>query len=295
MMKHEAQIQNYGKKERKARTHLNKNYHLPKKILTFGMSLAGIYALAKNIANRCCENNSIDKDNPYIKNVESRNDTGLYKDKIKPMSDKMLAFIGLIILSPLYLAIALAVVFDDPGPIFFTQKRVGKNGRYFMLHKYRSMRMDTPHNVPTHELKHPEDYITRVGRILRKSSLDELPQLWDIFRGKMSIIGPRPALWNQEDLISYRELYGANEILPGLTGLAQISGRDELQIADKAKLDGEYARILRTGGTRAALCDGTCFIKTITRVIQHDGIVEGGTGAIKNEENPGGRKEQLYW
>ena len=149
--------------------------------------------------------------------------------------------------------IAIAVYVDDPGPIFFKQKRVGKGKTFFPLHKFRSMKMSTPHDMPTHMLKNPEQYITKVGGFLRKSSLDELPQIWDIFIGNMSIIGPRPALWNQDDLIAERDKYGANDIMPGLTGWAQINGRDELEIPVKAKFDGEYTAILHEGGLKAFL------------------------------------------
>ena len=150
-----------------------------------------------------------------------------------------------------------------------------------MLHKFRSMKMSAPHDVPTHQLSDPEQYITRVGKVLRKTSLDELPQIWDIFRGKMSIIGPRPALWNQDDLIAEREKYGANDVMPGLTGLAQISGRDELAIPEKAKLDGEYVQ------KQGFLMDVKCFFGTIVRVLKSDGVVEGGTGKLRKGLRPG--------
>lgn len=142
--------------------------------------------------------------------------------------------------------------------------------------------MSTPHDVPTHQLSNPEQYITRVGGFLRKTSLDELPQIWDIFRGRMSIIGPRPALWNQDDLVAEREKYGANDVLPGLTGLAQIRGRDELEIPDKAKLDGEYFEKINEYGIKALLFDCKMFVGTITSVMKHDGVVEGGTGSINH-------------
>ena len=160
----------------------------------------------------------------------------------KRVADKTLSFCGLIALAPVYAVISAAVYLDDPGPVLFTQKRVGKDKTYFPLHKFRSMKMDTPHDMPTHLLQDPEQYLTRVGRFLRKYSLDELPQIWDIFVGNMSIIGPRPALWNQEDLIAARDAYGANDIRPGLTGWAQINGRDELEIDEKARYDGEYVQ-----------------------------------------------------
>lgn len=207
-----------------------------------------------------------------------------YETIVKPIIDKVLSFIGLVILSPLYILIALAIYVDDPGPVFFTQKRVGKDKHLFALHKFRTMKLSTPHDVPTHQLSNPEQYITCTGRFLRKYSLDELPQIWDIFCGRMSIIGPWPALWNQEDLIAEREKYCANSVFPGLTGLAQIKGRDELEISHKAKLDGEYVRLLRKGGIVAFIQDIWCFINTIGSVLKHDGVVEGGTGKINSSE-----------
>ncbi|MBE6013775.1 MAG: sugar transferase [Lachnospiraceae bacterium] len=201
-----------------------------------------------------------------------------YTAVVKPVIDKALSFLGLVLLSPVFLIIAILIFVDDPGPILFTQKRVGIGKTFFMLHKFRTMKMSTPHDVPTHLLSNPDQYITRMGQFLRKTSLDELPQIWDIFRGKMSIIGPRPALWNQEDLVSERDKYGANDVLPGLTGWAQINGRDELEIPVKAKLDGEYVK-------RMSLSfDIKCFIGTIFSVAKSDGVVEGGTGSIHKEE-----------
>lgn len=202
---------------------------------------------------------------------------GVYEGNVKPVIDKILAFLGLIILSPLYFVISLAIYIDDPGPVLFTQKRVGKNKVFFKLHKFRSMKMSTPRDVPTHMLNNPEQYITRVGRVLRKYSLDELPQIWDIFIGNMSVIGPRPALWNQADLVAERDKYGANDVKPGLTGWAQINGRDELEIPVKAKLDGEYVT------KESFLFDVRCFIGTAISVFRHEGVVEGGTGKIRKE------------
>lgn len=210
---------------------------------------------------------------------------GIYEAYGKPCMDKAVAFTGLVLLSPLFLLISLAVYLDDPGPVFFTQKRVGKDKQFFCLHKFRTMKMETPHDMPTHQLEHPEQYITRVGRFLRKTSLDELPQIWDIFRGKMSIVGPRPALWNQDDLIAERDRYGANGIRPGLTGWAQINGRDELEIPDKAKLDGEYVKHLKQGGVKALFFDVRCAVGTVTSVLAEDGVVEGGTGELKKRES----------
>ena len=171
----------------------------------------------------------------------------IYEKYLKRGLDVAMSFGGLIVLAPLYAGIALAIVIDDPGPVLFTQKRVGQDKTYFKLHKFRSMKMSTPHDMPTHLLENPDQYITKVGRILRKYSLDELPQIWDIFIGNLTIIGPRPALWNQNDLVAERDRYGANDVKPGLTGWAQINGRDELEIPVKARFDGEYVRVLKKG------------------------------------------------
>lgn len=212
---------------------------------------------------------------------ESENKRSGYDRIVKRIIDIILSFCGLVILSPVYISLCLAIVIDDPGPIFFTQKRVGKNKQYFRLHKFRSMKMSTPHDVPTHMLENPDQYITRVGRFLRKSSLDELPQIGDIFIGNMSIIGPRPALWNQDLLTAERDKYGANDIKPGLTGWAQINGRDELEISVKAKLDGEYSQKLRDGGIKAFFFDCQCFLGTVFSVAKGKGIVEGRTDKLK--------------
>lgn len=209
----------------------------------------------------------------------------MYERIFKRLIDIVLSAIGLLVLSWLYIVLAIAVVIDDPGPVFFKQKRVGKGKTFFPLHKFRSMKMSTPHDMPTHMLKNPEQYITRVGKFLRKSSLDELPQIWDIFIGNMSIIGPRPALWNQNDLIAERDKYGANDIMPGLTGWAQINGRDELEIPVKAKFDGDYTKILHKGGLKAFLFDCRCFVGTIFSVARGDGVVEGGTGEMHKQEH----------
>lgn len=198
----------------------------------------------------------------------------LYGKYFKRGLDIILSLGGLIVLSPVYGAIALAIKIDDPGPVLFTQKRVGQNKEYFKLHKFRSMKMSTPHDVPTHMLENPKQYITKVGKFLRKSSLDELPQIWDIFIGNMSIVGPRPALWNQDCLTALRDQYGANDVKPGLTGWAQINGRDELDLDVKAKLDGEYVK------NQSFLFDMKCFFETIKSVIHSDGIVEGKTRNI---------------
>ena len=202
----------------------------------------------------------------------------MYRKYGKRLLDIILSGCGIVILSPVYLLVALAIVLDDPGPVFFRQKRVGIHKTHFQILKFRTMRMCTPHDVPTHLLDDPAQYITRVGRFLRKTSLDELPQIFQIFTGKMAVIGPRPALWNQYDLIAQRDLYGANDVRPGLTGWAQINGRDELPIEVKARLDGEYVRNL------SFLFDCKCFLGSITAVLKHEGVVEGGTGSIGKEQ-----------
>lgn len=212
----------------------------------------------------------------------------MYKSFVKRLIDILLSGIGIVILIPVWLILAIAIKIDDPGPIFFRQKRIGKdkNGeiRYFHILKYRSMKTSTPKDTPTHLLENPEQYITKVGGFLRKTSLDELPQIFNIFRGEMSIIGPRPALWNQEDLYAERAKYGANDVVPGLTGWAQINGRDELEIDVKAKLDGEYAAALNAGKFKGFAMDVKCFFGTIVSVLKHDGVVEGGTGEMKKQE-----------
>lgn len=197
---------------------------------------------------------------------------------LKRVLDIILSLAGLILLSPVYLIIILAIIIDDPGPVFFAQKRIGKDKKYFKLHKFRSMKMCTPHDIPTHMLDNPEQYITKVGKFLRAHSLDELPQIWDILIGNMSVIGPRPALWNQDILTAERDKYGANNIRPGLTGWAQINGRDELEIPDKAKLDGEYVE------KESFAFDVKCFFGTIAKVGHDDSVVEGGTGELAKRQ-----------
>lgn len=198
----------------------------------------------------------------------------MYKTFVKRFIDILLSFIGLVVLIPVFVIVGIVIYFDDPGPVFFKQKRVGKDKSTFWLHKFRSMKVKTP-DIPTHMLENPEQYITRAGKIIRKLSIDELPQVYDILIGKMSIIGPRPALWNQDDLIFERDKYGANDVKPGLTGWAQINGRDELPIDIKAKFDGEYVEKLNRGGFVAFIMDVRCFIGTISKVLKSDGIVEG--------------------
>ena len=204
--------------------------------------------------------------------------SGLYDRYIKRGLDVILSFFGLVLLSPVFAALSLWIAIDDPGPVLFVQKRIGKDKRYFKLHKFRSMRMDTPHDRPTHMLENPQQYITKAGRFIRAHSLDELPQIWDIFIGNMSVIGPRPALWNQDLLVAERDRYGANDIKPGLTGWAQINGRDELEIPEKAKLDGVYVE------KESFLFDCRCFVGTVFSVARGEGVVEGGTGERKRQE-----------
>ena len=203
----------------------------------------------------------------------------MYQKFGKRMLDIILSGCGIVLLAPVYLILAIAIKVDDPGPIFFRQKRVGLHKSHFNIMKFRTMKMETPRDMPTHLLENPEQYITRVGKVLRKTSLDELPQIFQIFTGEMSIIGPRPALWNQFDLIEERDKYGANDVRPGLTGWAQINGRDELPIDVKARFDGEYVEKL------SFAFDCKCFFGTITSVLKHEGVVEGGTGQLEKEKN----------
>lgn len=210
----------------------------------------------------------------------------MYKHFLKRIFDVFLSFVGLCVLMLPFLILIVLIKIDDPGPAFFSQKRVGKNKRHFKLYKFRTMKMCTPHDTPTHLLENPEQYITKIGKFLRKSSLDELPQIFNILRGDMSIIGPRPALWNQYDLIEERDKYGANDIRPGLTGWAQINGRDELEIPVKAKLDGEYVSKL------SFAFDCKCFFGTITSVLKSDGVVEGGTGELEKQKEE--KRENEY-
>ena len=207
----------------------------------------------------------------------------IYSRFVKRALDLFLSFFGLVFLSPVFLVISLLIVVEDPGPVLFSQKRVGKNKRFFRVHKFRSMKMDTPHDIPTHMLDDPDRYITRIGRFIRAHSLDELPQIWDIFIGNMSVIGPRPALWNQDLLTAERDKYGANAPKPGLTGWAQINGRDELEIPDKARFDGDYTSHLACGGFHAFLFDCRCFLGTVFSVARGEGVVEGGTGVLRKK------------
>jgi O-antigen biosynthesis protein WbqP len=204
--------------------------------------------------------------------------------KVKRLIDISLSSLGLIVLSPIYLILIIAIKLESRGTVLFKQKRVGINKTHFFILKFRTMRIDTPKDTPTHLLENPEQYITKVGKFLRKTSLDELPQIWNIFVGQMSVIGPRPALWNQYDLIGERDKYGANDVRPGLTGWAQIKGRDELPIEIKAKLDGEYVERI------SLKMDVKCFFGTIVSVVKSDGVVEGGTGTTAKKEIASGKE-----
>lgn len=275
-----------------------------KKVIGISLAVLGIAFIVMNIVAKKRKGDSVYDNDPEQKNpltgkkvtfVEDENDevnadgvrghlevtgiseckSGFYDKYIKRFIDIVLSFAGLVVLSPVYLAIAIAIMIDDPGPILFTQKRVGKNKEYFKLHKFRSMKMSTPHDVPTHMLENPEQYITRVGKFLRAHSLDELPQIWDIFIGNMSIIGPRPGLWNQDVLTAERDKYGANDVKPGLTGWAQINGRDELELSEKAKLDGEYVKKI------GVFMDIKCFIGSLHVFGKDESLIEGGTGEMK--------------
>lgn len=201
----------------------------------------------------------------------------MYLKFLKRSLDLFISLCGFLVLSPLFLILIVAIKIDDPGPAFFKQKRVGIHKELFELYKFRSMKVDTP-DLPTHMLENPQQYISKIGAFLRKTSLDELPQLWNIIKGDMSIIGPRPALWSQDDLIAERDKYGANDVRPGLTGWAQINGRDELEIPVKARLDGDYVENMSFG------FDLKCFFGTIKSVLKSDGVVEGGTGELEKQK-----------
>lgn len=202
----------------------------------------------------------------------------MYKHFFKRVIDIVLSFIGILILAFPMLIVAIIIKIDSPGPVLFKQKRIGIHKNTFTILKFRSMPISAPHDTPTHQLQNAEAMLSRWQRTMRRASIDELPQIFNIFVGQMSIIGPRPALWNQDDLIAERDKYGANDIKPGLTGWAQINGRDELEIEDKARLDGEYVKKMSFG------FDCKCFFGTIKSVLRHDGVVEGGTGEMKKKE-----------
>ena len=268
-----------------------------------GTAFVGLSILAKKKKADSVYENEPDQKNPFegkkVIFVENENDREnadgvkghlkavevsdykpcIYDKYTKRALDIVLSFGGLVLLSPVYAAIALAIKIEDPGPVLFTQKRMGQNKQYFKLHKFRSMRLDTPHDVPTHQLENPDQYITKVGKFIRAHSLDELPQIWDIFIGNMSVIGPRPGLWNQDLLTAERDKYGANDVKPGLTGWAQINGRDELEIPEKARLDGEYVQKM------GLKMDAKCFLGSLHVFGKDDSVVEGGTGEMEKVKN----------
>lgn len=203
----------------------------------------------------------------------------MYKRVIKRLLDIVLSGVGIIVLAIPMGICALIIKSEDKGPAIFKQKRIGVHKTYFNIYKFRSMKMSTPKDKPTHLLDNPEQYLLKCGKWMRKTSIDELPQLFNIFKGDMSIIGPRPALWNQDDLVAERDKYGANDVTPGLTGWAQINGRDELEIPVKAKLDGFYANNVSFS------LDIKCFFLTIIKVFKHEGVVEGGTGELNKQKS----------
>lgn len=212
----------------------------------------------------------------------------MYKCIVKRVLDIILSGIGIIVLAIPMLIIAIVIKIDDPGPVLFRQKRFGKkkNGQitHFTIWKFRSMKMCTPSDVPTYMLENPDQYITRVGKFIRKTSIDELPQIYQVFTSKLSIVGPRPVILMETELIDEREKYGANDVKPGITGWAQINGRDEVRTPDKARLDGEYVAALNAGGFKGFVMDVKCFFGTISSVIRSEGVIEGGTGEPNNQE-----------
>jgi O-antigen biosynthesis protein WbqP len=212
----------------------------------------------------------------------------MYKNVVKRLFDIVLSSIAIIVTAVPMLIVAIAIKIDDPGPVFFTQKRVGKskNGQitYFNIWEFRSMKTSTPSDVPTHLLVGADQYLTRVGRFIRKASIDELPQIYQVFTGKLSIVGPRPALWSQEDLIAEREKYGANDIIPGITGWAQINGRDALEIDEKARLDGEYTAAINAGKFKGFVMDMKCIFGTVAAVVMRADIIEGALNEVDSEE-----------
>lgn len=253
--------------------------------IVFGIGIGILNILGKLSKKKALKDDDLKKDCYEGAGTKILNSKRTFYDVyIKRLIDIILSSIGIIVLSPLFLILAVIIYLDDPGPIFFSQKRVGVYKTFFKLYKFRSMKMSTPSDMPTHMLADPEQYITRVGKILRKYSLDELPQFYNILVGDISIVGPRPALWNQEDLVAERDKYGANDVMPGLTGWAQINGRDELEIPVKAKFDGEYVEKLRKNSVSGIMMDARCFFGTILSVLKSDGVVEGGTGELNKQE-----------
>jgi len=208
----------------------------------------------------------------------------MYKNFVKRLIDIVVSFVGILVLAVPMLIVAIIIKIDSPGPVFFMQKRIAQGKKHFNIIKFRSMPITAPHDTPTHQLQNSQTLLSSWQRFMRKASIDEIPQLFCILAGTMSIVGPRPALWNQFDLVEERDKYGANDVKPGLTGWAQINGRDELEIPIKAKLDGEYVKELNAGGLRGLKMDLRCFFGTITSVLRSDGVVEGGTGEMNKQK-----------
>ena len=236
----------------------------------FILCAAGAFVFLQRLAKATGESESLDADNEYIQQETELPEPiapSLYERFGKKALDKVLSFAGLVVLAPVFAAIALAIEIDDPGPVLFKQKRVGKDKHFFEMHKFRSMKMSAPKEVPAEAIGDQDRYVTRVGRFLRKTSLDELPQLWDVFRGRMSLVGPRPVIWTTRELINERDKYSANNVKPGITGLAQINGRDRLNNTEKAELDGQYVKSLRGGLLEGFLMDAGCLKATLDAVV----------------------------
>ncbi len=254
-----------GKKEIKKKIHTGAGL----------LFLAGSFIFLQRLSKAVKEPEDIDQENTYLEKdaydgpetSSFSSDITLYERFGKRALDKALSFAGLVLFAPIFAAIALAIEIDDPGPVLFKQKRVGKDKHLFEMHKFRSMKMSAPKDVPAEEFEEQEKYITRVGRFLRKTSLDELPQLWDVFRGKMSLVGPRPVIWTTKDLISERDKYSANSVMPGITGMAQINGRDRLDSIKKAEWDGKYVNALREGLLSGLMTDFNCLTSTPAALI----------------------------
>ncbi|MBQ9826393.1 MAG: sugar transferase [Firmicutes bacterium] len=257
------------------KTKKSKKNHIRLKIGVAALFLAGAAVFLERLAKAAEEPESINDDNPYLDGpyagtdwddadalMQECEELTLYERFGKRALDKVVSFFGLVALAPLFGLIAVAIEIDDPGPVLFKQKRVGKDKNFFEIHKFRTMKRSAPTNVPIEKFEDQEEYITRVGRFLRNTYLDELPQLWDVFRGRMSLVGPRPVIWNTKELIEEREKYGANSVRPGITGIAQINGGNTLDNIKKAQLDGQYVKTLRESNLGGFLADLNCLAET---------------------------------
>ena len=256
----------------------NKKKHTGLKVGAAALFLAGAAVFLERLAKATEEPESINDGNPYLDEagtvtdwdkadalMQESDEPTIYERFGKRVLDKVVSFLGLVLLAPVFGLISVAIEIDDPGPVLFRQKRVGKDKNFFEIHKFRTMKKAAPTDVPIEKFEDQEEYITRVGRFLRNTYLDELPQLWDVFRGKMSLVGPRPVIWNTEELINERDKYDANSVRPGLTGMAQISGGSSLDNIKKAELDGQYVKALREGNIYGFTTDVTCFLYTLYR------------------------------